>query len=605
MLKPLYLIVILSLCSVGLSSQPVAAREEVAFAVPSPGFAATALRYGGLSMQDVNFYKDIFRLQENGKMKAADRLIAQVGDQRLMGYVKAQRYLHPTAHRSTYRELRLWLEAYHDHPQAKRIYKLAKKREPKNALRLRRATVRSPVAINRIDGDIHLVDSTVSDRMFTGAKARASRRKEWQVIRWVRRDILTKSLAYMEKHRKVMDPLRILSLKGAVAERFFRLGLYEKAHTVALELLNAKHHTSPRGLLYGGLNALKRSDPELARAFLEASMQSKWANPREKAAAAFWLARVLLQSPSSAEISKEITAALKQGAAYPNTFYGLLCHAWLSGRPHLDWSKPKLTTSALYRIVEIPAGRRVIGLLQIGQEDLANDELRRINPGNNQRLLESLIALSLDIGNAEVSLRLGDYALRLNGMPYSSALYPVPRWVPKNGFKTDPSLVFAMMRQESRFKVKARSPVGARGVMQVMRSTARFITGTTDLPSSLRHNMEDPVNNVTLGDTYIQMLRKNSSVKDNLVAIIASYNAGPGRWGRYKRTIQETDSLMFIERISNSETRNHIKKVLVNYWMYRLQFGLSQDGLRDLLHGKWPMYTDHGTGALSAFYQRG
>ena len=48
-----------------------------------------------------------------------------------MGHILAQRYLHPTCYRSKYLELYYWLKKYNDHPQAKRIYRLAIKRMPK------------------------------------------------------------------------------------------------------------------------------------------------------------------------------------------------------------------------------------------------------------------------------------------------------------------------------------------------------------------------------------------------------------------------------------------------------------------------------------------
>jgi soluble lytic murein transglycosylase-like protein len=82
---------------------------------------------------DTDRYRQIFQLQENGNWSAADRLIGQLGDTRLMGHVLAQRYLHPTAYKSKYKELSEWLAKYADHPQAPRIYALAQKRQPAGA----------------------------------------------------------------------------------------------------------------------------------------------------------------------------------------------------------------------------------------------------------------------------------------------------------------------------------------------------------------------------------------------------------------------------------------------------------------------------------------
>jgi len=78
-------------------------------------------------------YREIFALQEDGAWQAADALLARLDDQTLLGHAQYQRYMHPTAYRSSYRELATWLKAYGDHPGAKRVYKLALKRRPRGA----------------------------------------------------------------------------------------------------------------------------------------------------------------------------------------------------------------------------------------------------------------------------------------------------------------------------------------------------------------------------------------------------------------------------------------------------------------------------------------
>lgn len=82
---------------------------------------------------DTDRYRQIFSFQEAGNWTSADRLIGQLTDTRLMGHVLAQRYLHPTAYRSQYKELAEWMAKYADHPEAPRIYALALKRKPAGA----------------------------------------------------------------------------------------------------------------------------------------------------------------------------------------------------------------------------------------------------------------------------------------------------------------------------------------------------------------------------------------------------------------------------------------------------------------------------------------
>ena len=79
---------------------------------------------------DINNYKKIFEHQEACEWKKANKYILEIENNVLMGHVLAQRYLHPKCYRSKYLELYSWLKKYNDHPQAKRIYRLAVRRMP-------------------------------------------------------------------------------------------------------------------------------------------------------------------------------------------------------------------------------------------------------------------------------------------------------------------------------------------------------------------------------------------------------------------------------------------------------------------------------------------
>ena len=85
-----------------------------------------------LSRSDATLYLKIFKVQEKGQWKHADKLVKNLANKLLLGHVMAQRFLHPTKYRSRYKELKEWLNIYSDHPQAVRIYKLALRRKPKN-----------------------------------------------------------------------------------------------------------------------------------------------------------------------------------------------------------------------------------------------------------------------------------------------------------------------------------------------------------------------------------------------------------------------------------------------------------------------------------------
>ena len=119
----------------GLADDGPGRPSSLETAALTPGLdeaAGWALLPRVLARADAERYVDIFRLQDGGRWKEADRLITVLDDRLLMGHVLAQRYLHPTKYRSRYKELKAWMALYADHPDARRIYKLALRRKPKN-----------------------------------------------------------------------------------------------------------------------------------------------------------------------------------------------------------------------------------------------------------------------------------------------------------------------------------------------------------------------------------------------------------------------------------------------------------------------------------------
>lgn len=99
-----------------------------------------------LSAEDIYRYQEIFDLQEKGQFTKAKTYINNLDNEILMGYVLAQKYLHPRAYRSKYSELKQWLSRYNDLPQASRIYSLAIKRGSKKGLK-------KPIKVKNITGN--------------------------------------------------------------------------------------------------------------------------------------------------------------------------------------------------------------------------------------------------------------------------------------------------------------------------------------------------------------------------------------------------------------------------------------------------------------------
>jgi soluble lytic murein transglycosylase-like protein len=109
-------------------------------------------------------------------------------------------------------------------------------------------------------------------------------------------------------------------------------------------------------------------------------------------------------------------------------------------------------------------------------------------------------------------------------------------------YDVDPALVAAVIEQESRFRPRAKSPVGARGLMQLMPRTGRWMGA---------RNLYDPEQNVDAGVKYIAYLDKR--FKGDLKKIVAAYNGGEGNVMRYRGIPPFR------------ETRQYVKKVMKNY----------------------------------------
>ena len=171
-----------------------------------------------------------------------------------------------------------------------------------------------------------------------------------------------------------------------------------------------------------------------------------------------------------------------------------------------------------------------------------------------------------------------------------AALYPLPVWEPDGGFTLDRAFLFAVMRQESRFRASARSRRGARGLMQIMPGTASVMSGEKYL-GARRHALLEPVLNVTLGQKYLRHLLSRQEIGGNLFYALAAYNGGPAKLRRWKQEVDDRgDPLLFIESIPSSETRAFIERVLTNMWIYRIRFGQTTRSLDTVVSGGWPRY---------------
>ncbi|HOV32312.1 MAG TPA: transglycosylase SLT domain-containing protein [Candidatus Hydrogenedens sp.] len=147
-------------------------------------------------------------------------------------------------------------------------------------------------------------------------------------------------------------------------------------------------------------------------------------------------------------------------------------------------------------------------------------------------------------------------------MPYHKF---VVSWSKQMGVK--PFLIWSIMKQESSYRTSVISTAGAKGLLQLIPSTAQWIAKKDNRLASVDTLLwKYPEYNIALGSAYFYYLLNR--FQGNIVYAIAGYNAGPGNVDKWIGKKKYSDMDEFIENIPFTETRNYVKRVLGNYAAY-------------------------------------
>jgi soluble lytic murein transglycosylase len=219
-----------------------------------------------------------------------------------------------------------------------------------------------------------------------------------------------------------------------------------------------------------------------------------------------------------------------------------------------------------------------IGFDELAAEALAGDE-RGLSKQYEPRGTEAVCGLYGLLAVAEQRYRWGRNKLLPSAFvehPRASnrwaweCVYPRP-YAPlvadlAQRFSLDPSLLYAVMRRESAFRIDAVSSVGARGLMQLMPATARRVAQDAALPEPAGL-LSSPARNVELGARYLQVLARIFAGTAPLM--IASYNAGPKAVSQWLEHGEALPLDVWVARIPYRETRHYVLHVMTNWLRYR------------------------------------
>lgn len=356
-----------------------------------------------------------------------------------------------------------------------------------------------------------------------------------------------------------------------IARRLLRGGDGEQAYRLAREHGQSEGTGLVEAEFLAGWIALRHlKKPETAREHFQV-LTRRSSSPISQARGYYWLAR----AAEAARDGDEARQYDEKAASYGTVFYGQLAAARLGQEVRL----PVAAETGIDREEQIRFEKReMVRLTRLLAQIEGNGGERS---GLFARRIGSLAdkpeeyalagRLALSIGRPDIAIAIAKQAVQ-SGHYLLEAGYPQLS-VDLPSSAADPALVLALIRQESMFNSGAVSPVGARGLMQLMPATAQMVAGKLGLKELQSGRLtSDPGLNVRLGTRYLEELL--GRFQGSTMLAVASYNAGERRvreWmgsnGDPRRV--EADIIDWIESIPFSETRNYVQRVLEGMMVYR------------------------------------
>ncbi|GEM_PF-4617093 len=258
---------------------------------------------------------------------------------------------------------------------------------------------------------------------------------------------------------------------------------------------------------------------------------------------------------------------------FPWTYYGHLAAQYLGKRFHREPVEFK-------RAIDIKSISPKAQLyISLGDYDTAAIYLRPkfYANTNNLQLALYLIELYEKLGDTYNALGISDrvwanfqYRGNLSSMPivFWEKSNPLYYWEEvreeANKYSVDPYMLLALMRQESRFNYAARSKSNARGLMQLLESTAKVVAKGFGMSN---YDLDNPTTNIKFGVKYFADMTKRHP--NTTEYVLSCYNAGPNRTAIWVSENCQLEIEEFVEKIPYTETRNYVKVIMKTFWNYR------------------------------------
>ena len=350
--------------------------------------------------------------------------------------------------------------------------------------------------------------------------------------------------------------------RNLMARRRLRQGDNEGAYRIAAGHAQTGSEQVADAEFLAGFIALRRlANPAQASVhFQRLAAQSKAAITQGRAH--YWLGRA---GGGAAEY--------RLSAAWPNTFYGQLSLLALSEDPAARiraQRDPAATPGDALDLAGREVARAAAYLVAWGEPRRAQAFLFRLDDISPDPTSRALVArLAQGFGTPETAVALARRAGR-DGLIQLDTGWPQAAAIPGDA-GLEPALALAIIRQESSFDSTTTSPVGARGLMQLMPATAANVARQLGTQAPVMSLTADPALNIRLGTTYFRGLMDQFG--GVVPYAVAGYNAGPGRVAEWSSVNGDprtgsADMIDWIELIPFGETRNYVQRVIENEVIY-------------------------------------
>jgi len=358
-----------------------------------------------------------------------------------------------------------------------------------------------------------------------------------------------------------------------LARKLLRLNNAKDAHRIAA------FHGQPMGSegrleaeFLAGFIALRfLNEPVLAqRHFVAMALGTR--SVISRARAFYWEGRALAARGANAAARERYAAA----AQLPTAFYGQLAALTMGeSQESLDrrlraLQTPPVDQRRAQEFAQRELARVVTTLAELGDTRRTRVfllRLRAVSADSQDRLLTVRLANHIGRPDHAVWVARGS---AIEGDVLLPEGWPTPFRVPVTS--PEPAFIFSVTRQESNFDTEAVSSANARGLMQLLPSTAQLVARRLGMNFRVEMLTADPQANIKLGAAYLdEMLGR---FEGSLVMAAGAYNAGPRRVDEWLVTYGnplrgERDLLDWMEMSPFAETRNYVQRIVEGAVIYR------------------------------------